>query len=162
MFYKVRFEETEFDDNGNVQPFTYIKVFEVSSEKKLQEKISAYIDEITDAVGKVAEIRKVSAEEVIEDTKQTLFEEIFRKYLRVKLKPKKLDPQKYAELKNKYLHDPKYFYQMLQYEIKSMRVEDYLGRYNPHFTHTLKDISAKQYFDRVIMLSEGDPDTIGG
>lgn len=163
MYYKVKLSEIPFvqDEHEQSKTSCYVKVFEASSEKQLDEKISAYIDEITYATTEVLEKKQVSADELVEEAKQELFQEIFKKYMQVKLKPAKLDAQKYAELKNKYLSNPKYFYQMLQYEIKTMLVEEYLGRYNPHFIQTMKDMSAKQYFDRVTMLSEDEADTIG-
>lgn len=166
MYYRVKFSETSLTEeftaeNRQAHSVCYNKIFEAKSEKAMEEKISAYVGEITNAEITVLEKTKVSVEELVQEATQELLQEIFKKYMLVKLKPKQLNAQKYAELKDKYLKDPNYLYQMLQYEIKSMLVEEYLGRYNPYFTQAMKDISAKQYFDRVTMLSEGDADLIG-
>ncbi|MCI8413360.1 MAG: hypothetical protein HFE47_04610 [Clostridia bacterium] len=173
-YYKVEFSETYPDDKTEVycqeddtyvceeETVTYKKVFGANSAKKLEEQINAYKDSV-DGYAAIQEIgrKQVSVQELINDELRELYELIFRKYLRMKLNPKKLNAQKYAELKEKYLNNPQSFYEMLRYENKSLNVEEYLGRYNKHFKKNMQDISAKQFFDRVRVLSEGDPDRIG-
>lgn len=161
MYYKVKFLEKGIDGNEDL---AFVKVFEASSAKKLDEQIDAYVGEmerVSDGEVQVAEKNKVTVEELVDEELKGLYLRIFKKYLYMKIKCGQLDSQKYSELKDKYLNNPKYFYEMLKYENKSLDVEEYLGRYNKHFEETMKDISAKQFFDRVRILSEGDSDTIG-
>jgi hypothetical protein len=86
-------------------------------------------------------------------------EQLFRRYLNTKLKPRKMNYEKYQELVDKYLNDDKYKFEMLLYINRMLEAETWLGRDNPRFSKTwLKETSAKEFIERVKFLADGEED----
>lgn len=137
---------------------TFTQLFKVESTKELDDKINRYLDihDKTRCNYHVLEKRKVDWEELVEDELQYLYQQIFMRYLKMKLKPEKMDSEKYQELKSKYLGEKKYTYEMLCYINKMFEAEEQMGRDNPHYTKSLKEMSAKHFIDQVKFLSDAE------
>ncbi len=141
-----------------LEPEIFTQLFKVEKAKELDNKINRYLDvhDKTRCNYQVLEKRKVDWEELVEDELQNLYQQIFIRYLKMKLKPKKMDSEKYQELKSKYLGEKKYMHEMLCYINKMFEAEELIGRDNPHYTNTLKEMSAKHFIDQVKFLSDAE------
>ena len=67
--------------------------------------------------------------------------------------------EKYQELREKYLNDDKYKFEMLLYINKMLQAETWMGRDSSRLSKTpLKEMSAKEFIERVKFLADGEDD----
>ena len=154
-------------------PREFKTLIAVKNLKELEEKITAVIEGEKDFLKhtsspsgilfprkyQILEKRKVGWKELVDVELKYMQEQLFRRYLNTKLKPRKMNAKKYQELENKYLNDDKYKFEMLLYINRMLEAETRLGRDNPRFSKTwLKEMSAKEFVERVKFLADGEED----
>ncbi len=104
----------------------------------------------------IKEIQPISADELVQNELKKLHEKLFYIYIVNHLKPRGDKKKKYQELKEKYLNEPEYFYELIRYTNRQIDAECYVGRYRDR--KYLKGLSAKDFFDSVdrAMLEQQD------
>jgi predicted RNase H-related nuclease YkuK (DUF458 family) len=136
----------------------FVRKFEAKNGQDLEQKVKEYLDsdkyKDPETIIEVVEMREVTVEELIEDEEKELYEQIFNRYLKMKLKPRKKNYDTYKELRQKYLEEVKYKYEMLRYINAMFEAEEFLGRDNNGFGKYLKDISAKEFINNVKKVTE--------
>lgn len=136
----------------------YVRKFEAKNDQDLEQKVKEYLDsdeyKDPETIIEVVEMREVTLEELIEDEEKELYEQIFNRYLKMKLKPRKKNYDTYKDLRQKYLEEGKYKYEMLRYINAMFEAEEFLGRDNNGFGKYLKDISAKEFINNVKKITE--------
>lgn len=149
------------------------RLIAVKNLKELEEKIAALIEwekrnieDLNVQIGirfprkyQVLEKRKVGWKELVDVELKYMQEQLFRRYLNMKLKPRKMNYEKYQELRERYFNDDKYKFEMLLYINKMLEAETRLGRNDPRLSKTpLKEMSAKEFVERVKFLADGEED----
>jgi reverse gyrase len=144
----------------NVETRTVSSYFLANTKQELDEKVKSYINENSHFQSpwnyEAVKTEEIKIDELVENELRLLYDNIFNRFLKMKLKPRKMSCEKYKALKDKYLGDNKYKFELLCYINKMFDAEAYLGRDNPHMTPTLKIVSAKQFIDRVKEVTESD------
>ena len=153
------------------KPREFKMLIAVKNLKELEEKIAALIEwekRNIEAFNtrllvrfprkyQVLEKRKVGWKELVDVEIKYMQEQLFRRYLNTKLKPKKMNSKKYQELMDKYFNDDKYKFEMLLYINKMLEAETWMGRDSSHLSKTpLKEMSAKEFLERVKFLADGE------
>lgn len=107
----------------------------------------------------ILEKRKVGWEELVDGEIKYMQEQLFKRYLNTKLKPRKMNYEKYQELRERYFNDDKYKFEMLLYINKMLEAETWMGRDSSRLSKTpLKEMSAKEFIERVKFLADGEED----
>lgn len=136
----------------------FVRKFEAKNDQDLEQKVKECLDsdeyKDPETIIEVVEMREVTVEELIEDEEKKLYEQIFDRYLKMKLKPRKKNSDTYKELRQKYLEEVKYKYEMLRYINAMFEAEEFLGRDNNVLGKYLKDISAKEFIKNVKKVTE--------
>lgn len=158
----IRYEEFSQKDYDflNVKPSSDVKVFEAKNAKSLEKQIAEYIkSEIYPAIKiEVVEKKEVDVQELIKEELNHLYHGIFHKFFLTKIARKIKSVDDYCRLKDEYLNTPERFYELIKFENKFNKVEDYLGRYNKKVK--IK-VQACDYFKRVKELVNSKSDIIG-
>lgn len=177
--YEYTQEDFEFDKREwdfareDHQPREIKTLIAVKNLKELEEKIAAVIEQEKEIFKhtsspsgilfprkyQILEKRKVSWKELVDGEIQYMQEQLFRRYLNTKLKPKKMNSKKYQELRERYFNEDKYKFEMLLYINKMLEAETMMGRDSSHLSKTpLKEMSAKQFVERVKFLADREDD----
>lgn len=153
MYYKLRYVIEIKEKNTTCE---FAEIIEADSlqeaEKKAKKILKTEIKPFLKTVN-VLGVFQVSIDELIEEEKKTLIHTLFKRYLASKLKIEDYTSEEYLELKNKYLNNPENFYKLLKHENKALQIENMFGRFSNSKTIDLNKISAKQYFEKVIAMT---------